>query len=112
MSHLNFAGFRFRIADHADGFTRPFACPGVCGSALAAHGQAFPVTDASIRIDRLQTFQVTLHVATEIAFNLELVVRNGVNDFVQLLRGKIFRANVGSIFVCSRMRLAVLKPIP
>jgi hypothetical protein len=52
------------------------------------------VADAAIRINRLQTFQVTLHVATEVAFNLDLVVRDGVNDFVQLLRRKVFRPNV------------------
>jgi hypothetical protein len=35
-----------------------------------------------------------LYLATEIAFDLDLIVRNGVNDFVQLLRRKIFRAEV------------------
>src|SRR5213080_2413209 len=30
MSHLNFAGFGFRIADHADGFARSFARSGIC----------------------------------------------------------------------------------
>src|SRR5262249_59910780 len=78
----------------ADGFAGSFACPRICRSALAAHWQAFPVPDAAIRIDRLQAFQVALHFATEIAFDLDLVVRDGVNDFVQLLRRKIFRANV------------------
>jgi hypothetical protein len=37
---------------------------------------------------------MTLHVAAQIAFNLDLVVRDCVNDFVQLLRRKIFRAQV------------------
>ena len=52
------------------------------------------MTDAAITIDRLEAFQVTLHVASQVAFNLNLVVRDGVNDFVQLLRRKVLRANV------------------
>ncbi len=53
------------------------------------------MTDTAIRIYCLKPFQITLHVAAQIAFNLDLVVRDGVDDFVQLLRRKIFRANVG-----------------
>jgi len=52
------------------------------------------MTDASIRIDRLQTFQIALHVAAQIALDLELVVRDRVNDLIQLLRRKIFRSEV------------------
>jgi len=52
------------------------------------------MTDASIRIDRLQTFQIALHVAAQIALDLELVVRDRVNDLIQLLRRKIFRPEV------------------
>ena len=91
---LYLAGFRLWIADYANRLARPFTCPGISRSALTTHGQAFPMTNATITIDCLQTFQVTLHIATEIAFDLDLVVRNGVNDFVQLLRRKIFRADV------------------
>jgi len=29
--------------------------------------------DAAIRINRLQTFQVTLHIATQITFDLDLL---------------------------------------
>lgn len=68
--------------------------------------------DAAIRVDCLQTFQVTLDLATQIAFDLDLVVRDRVNDFVQLLRRKVFARKFGSILVCSRMRLAVAKPMP
>jgi hypothetical protein len=50
--------------------------------------------DAAIRINRLQTFQVTLHIATQITFDLDLVVRDRVNDFVQLLRRKVFRSQI------------------
>ena len=52
------------------------------------------MTDAAIGINRLQTLQISLHVAAEIAFDLDFVVRDRVNDFVQLLRGKILRAQV------------------
>jgi len=53
------------------------------------------VPDTAIRIDRLEPFQIALHVAAQIALDLELVVRDRVNDFVQLLRSKILRAQVG-----------------
>jgi hypothetical protein len=35
-----------------------------------------------------------LHVAAQIALDLELVVRDRMNNFVQLLRSKILRAQV------------------
>ena len=57
------------------------------------------MADAAITIDRLQASQIGLHVAAQIAFNLDLVVRDRVNDFVQLLRSKILRAQV-RIDVC------------
>jgi hypothetical protein len=53
------------------------------------------VPDAAIRIDRLETLQIALHVAAQVALDLELVVRDRMNDFVQLLRSKILRAQVG-----------------
>ena len=53
------------------------------------------MADTAIRIDRLQPLQIALHVAAQIALDLELVVRDRMNDFVQLLRGKIFRAQIG-----------------
>jgi len=52
------------------------------------------VADAAIRIDPLQALQIGLHVAAQIAFNLDLVVCDRVNDFVQLLRTKILRAQI------------------
>jgi hypothetical protein len=61
---------------------------------LTAHGQTFAVTNAAIRIDRLQTFQIALYIAAQIAFDLELVVCDRVDDLIQLLRRKIFRTDV------------------
>ncbi len=49
----------------------------------------------AIAIDCLQTFQVTLHFTAQIAFDLDLVVRDRVDDVIQLLRRKILRAQVG-----------------
>jgi hypothetical protein len=61
--------------------------------------------NAAITIDCLQTFQVTLDFAAQIAFNLDLVVRDRVNDFVQLLRRKFFRPQV-------RIDVGLLKNAP
>jgi hypothetical protein len=61
---------------------------------LTADGQTFAMPDAAITIDRLQTFQIALYFAAQIALNFHLVVRNCVNDLIQLLRGKIFRAYI------------------
>jgi hypothetical protein len=52
------------------------------------------MTDAAIRIDSLQTFQIALYIAAQIAFDLQLVVCDGVNDLIQLLRRKIFRPDI------------------
>src|SRR5205809_5769277 len=95
ISSLDLAGFGFRIADNAHGLAWSFAGPGIRRSALSAHRQAFPMPNAAITIDCLQAFQVALYVTTQITFDLELVVRNRVNDFVQLLWRKIFRPQVG-----------------
>ena len=63
------------------------------------------MTDAAIRIDRLQTFQITLHVAAQVAFDFEFIVGDRVNDLVQLLRSKVFGANV-------RIDVGLLKNAP
>jgi hypothetical protein len=52
------------------------------------------VPDAAIAIDRLQTFQISLHVTTQVALNFEFVIGDRVNDFVQLLRREIFSPDV------------------
>ena len=48
----------------------------------------------AITVDRLQTLEVALRFTAQIAFDRDLVARDGVNNFVQLLRSKIFRAQV------------------
>jgi hypothetical protein len=53
-----------------------------------------------------------LHVTAQVAFNLELVVRYCVNDFVQLLRRKVFRANVRINVGLFENAPGCLKPIP
>ena len=94
ISRLNFAGLGFLVADHADGLARTFAGAGICRSSLAAHRQAAPVPDAAITIDRLEPLQVALHFAAQIALDLDLVARDRVNDFVDLLRRQILRAQI------------------
>ena len=50
--------------------------------------------NSAVRIDGLQPLQVALHLAAKIAFNRDFVVRDRVNDFIQLLRRQILRAQV------------------
>ena len=52
------------------------------------------MADAAVGINRLEPFQIALYVATQIALDFELVVRYRVNDLVQLLRRKIFGADI------------------
>jgi len=47
------------------------------------------MTLTTITIDRLQSFQISLNVAAQIALDLDLVVADRVNDFVDLLRREI-----------------------
>ena len=51
--------------------------------------------DAAITIDRLQTLQIALHFAAQIAFDRQLAVRDRLDDFVDLLRRKILGAQIG-----------------
>ena len=44
------------------------------------------MADATITIDRLQTLEIALHFAPEIALDRQLVVRDRLDDFVDLLR--------------------------
>ena len=91
---LNFAGLRILVPDHTDRLTRAFAGARIGRGALAADGQTAPMPNAAITIDRLQTLQIALHFAPQIAFDRQLVVRDRVNDFVELLRRQIFRAQI------------------
>ena len=52
------------------------------------------MTDPAITIDGLQTLQVALHFAPEIAFDWDFAIGDRVDDFVQLLRGKILRPQI------------------
>lgn len=51
--------------------------------------------DAAVAIDRLEALKVTLHFPPQIAFDRNLVVRDGVDDLVDLLRAEVFRPQVG-----------------
>jgi len=52
------------------------------------------MTLAAVTIDRLQTFQISLNLAAKIALDLEFVVRDRVNDLVDLLRRQLVSAQV------------------
>ena len=52
------------------------------------------MTDAAITIDRLQAFQITLHVAAQITLDFDFIVRDRVNNLIQLLRGEILGPDV------------------
>jgi hypothetical protein len=89
------AGFGVRVALHADGFARAFAGAGVCGSALAADGQAPQMADAAITFDTLEALEIHAQFAAQIAFDDVLAVLNGVNNLGQLLFVQILGANGG-----------------
>ena len=50
--------------------------------------------NATVAINRLQTLQIALDFATQIALDLDLVIRDRMNDLVQLLRGEILRTQI------------------
>jgi hypothetical protein len=87
------AGLGVRIALHADGLTRTFACAGVGLCALAAHGQAAQMADATIAFDALQTLEVHAEFAPQITFDNVFAVLNGMNNLRELLLVQVFGAN-------------------
>src|SRR5437660_7616181 len=91
---LIFPCFGVFVADDPDGFARTFAGSRVRARALATNRQATSMPDPAITIDRLQTLEVALRFTAQIAFDRDLVARDRMNNFVQLLRGKIFRAQI------------------
>ena len=52
------------------------------------------MADTSVTVDCLETLQVTLHFASQIAFDRDLIVRDGVDDLVKLLRRQILRPQI------------------
>ncbi len=50
--------------------------------------------NAAVTINCLQTLEVALQFAAQIAFDQELIPRDRVNDVVQLLRREFLRAQV------------------
>jgi hypothetical protein len=57
-------------------------------------GQSAAMPYTAITINCLQTLQVALHFAAEIAFDLQLAVRDRLDNFVDLLRSKILGAQI------------------
>jgi len=52
------------------------------------------MTNPAVTINRLEALQIALNFTAQIAFDRELIVRNRVNDFVELLWRQIFRAQI------------------
>src|SRR5229473_1311734 len=77
-----------------DGFARAFARARVRGRALAAHRQSATMPNAAIAIDCLQTLQIPLHFTPKIAFDLQFISGDCLDDFVDLLRREIFRPQI------------------
>src|SRR3954447_19293926 len=50
--------------------------------------------NAAITVDGLEPLQVSLQFPAQIAFDRDLVVRNCVNDFVDLLRRQVLGAEI------------------
>ena len=50
--------------------------------------------DPAITVDRLEPLQIALRFPAQIALDRDFVVRDRVNDLVDLLRRKVFRAQV------------------
>jgi hypothetical protein len=91
---LDLARFGILITNDADRLARTLSRPRVGRSSLAAYWQAPAVSNPAITIDGLEPFQVSLNFAAQITFDRNLVVRDGVNNFVQLLGGEIFRPHI------------------
>ena len=72
---------------------RPLARAGVGLGSLSPHRQTAQVTDATIRFDALQSFEIHTDLSAQIAFNDILAILNGVNDLRELLLGQILGAN-------------------
>jgi hypothetical protein len=87
------AGLGVRIALHADRLARTFARAGVGLGALAAHGQAAHVADATVALDALQALEVHAEFAAQIAFDDIFAFLDRVNDLGELRLGQILRAD-------------------
>jgi hypothetical protein len=78
----------------ANGAAGAFAGAGVSAGALAADGQTLAMTDAAVTIDGLEALEVTGEFAAEVTLHHPLVLGDDVEDFVELLLGKILGAHV------------------
>jgi len=91
---LNLARFCVLVADDANSLARALAGARVGGSPLAPHRQTTAMADSAITIDRLEAFEITLQFAAQIPFNQHLVARDRLNDFVDLVRRQVLRAQI------------------
>ncbi len=52
------------------------------------------MTDAPVAIDRLQTLEIRLQFATQIALDRQLASRDRLDDLVELLAAQVFRTKI------------------
>jgi hypothetical protein len=78
----------------AYGLARALAGAGIGAGALAADGEAATMADTAIAIDGLETLEVGLHFAAEVALDGELAGGDGVDEGVELLGGEVLRAEI------------------
>ncbi len=107
------AGLGARVALHADGLTRTFARAGVGLRALAAHGQAALVADATVATDALETLEIHADFAAEVALDDILALLDRVDDLRELGLGQILCAD-GRVNIRARSRIsfALTGPMP
>src|SRR4030095_58021 len=87
------AGLGVGITLHADSLARPLACAGVGAGALATHGQAAQVADATVTLDGLQTFEVQADFAAQIALDDVFAVLDCVDNLRELLLVQVLRTD-------------------
>ena len=88
-------GLDFLGLGDANGLARALAGAGVGAGALAADRQAAAVADATIAIDRLEAFEVRGDFAAKVTFEHPFVLRDDVENLVELLLREILRSHIG-----------------
>jgi len=92
--NLNFACLGIFIALDAHSFARAFASAGIGARALTANRKSATVANATIAVDSLKAFEISLNLSAEITLNQDLIGIDRVDDCVDLLGAQIFSAGV------------------
>src|SRR5882724_11953722 len=87
------SGFGVGVALHADSLARAFAGAGIGRSALASDRQAAQVTDATVALDALETFEVQAQLPAQVAFDDVFAILDGMDNLRELLFIQILGSN-------------------